>query len=151
MARKKSLTENMEKFAISYLANKGNVQETAKQVGVSSKTAYSYMKNELVSQEITRLMSLAPVETVRNAVQLQEHLNDLLSDDYKDEVLNFRTGEIVHIKPRLVDKVKAIELLGKFGGHFVQKHEVTQTRFVIDVIDDDEEHDIYIDAEWEEV
>jgi phage terminase small subunit len=140
----------MKRFAVSYVANKGNVQETAKQIGVSNKTAYSYMKNELVTKEIADLMRVVPVDKVRNAVQLQEHLNDMLSDDYKEEVYDFKAGKIVHVKPRLADKVKAIELLGKFGGHFVLKHEVTQTRFVIDLVDD-EEADIFIDAEWKEV
>jgi Terminase small subunit len=149
MARKKTLTENMKRFAVSYVANKGNVQETAKQIGVSNKTAYSYMKNELVLNEVQDLMKVIPVDTVRTAVQLQEQLNDMLSEDYKEEVYDFKAGKIVHVKPRLADKVKAIELLGKFGGHFVQKHEITQTRFLIDIVDDEETE--YIDVEWEEV
>ncbi|MFY4776305.1 terminase small subunit [Metabacillus sp. RGM 3146] len=149
MARKKALTDNMKAFAVSYIANGGNVQETAKQIGVSNKTAYNYMKNELVVNEIGDLMKVVPVDTVRSAVQLQEELNNMLSDDYKEEVYDFKSGKIVHVKPRLADKVKAIELLGKFGGHFVQKHEITQTRFVIDLVDDEETE--YIDVEWEEI
>ncbi|MBH0156168.1 terminase small subunit [Fictibacillus sp. 5RED26] len=152
MARKKSLTDKMKSFAVTYIANKGNIQATAEQIGVSNKTAYGYMKNELVIGEIESLMKVVAVDTVRSAVQLQKELNNMLSDEYKEEVYDFKSGKIVHVKPRLADKVKAIELLGKFGGHFVNKHEINApTLITIDIVDDEEDVITFIEADYVEV
>ncbi|MEM5017889.1 hypothetical protein WKH31_16465 [Metabacillus indicus] len=94
-------------------------------------------------------MKVVPVETVRNAVQLQEELNNVISDDCKEEVYDFKSGKIVHVKPRLADKVKAIESLEKFGGHFVQKIEVVPTTITVDIIEEDNEYDRkVIDADF---
>ncbi|WHY74595.1 terminase small subunit [Fictibacillus enclensis] len=151
MARKKTLTENMRKFAVSYIANRGNVAETAKQIGLSNKTCYGYLQNELVQQEVNHLMSIVPVEKIRSAVQLQEELNFMLDPDYKDEMIDLK-GNIRKVKPPLRDRVRAVELLGKFQGAFVNKVEVQQTHFVIDIIEEDEkDYRTIIDAEFIEV
>ncbi|MDN4074321.1 terminase small subunit [Fictibacillus terranigra] len=151
MARKKTLTDNMKKFAVSYIANRGNIAETAKQIGLSNKTCYGYLQNELVQQEVDHLMSIVPQEKIRSAVQLREELNNMLDPEYKDEMIDLK-GNIRKVKPPLRDRVKAVELLGKFQGAFVQKHEVQQAHFVIDLIEEDEEDDrTIIDADYVEL
>lgn len=149
MAKKKTLTDNMQRFAVGYIANKANVRETAKQLQLSEKTCYGYLKNELVKEEIEKLMSVVPAEYIRNAVQLQEELNIMLDPEYMDEMLDLK-GNVRKVKPPLRDRIKAIELAGKFAGAFVQKHEITQTRFVIDITEE-EEHGEILDADYLEV
>ncbi|MGM0921114.1 MAG: hypothetical protein ACQEWW_07800 [Bacillota bacterium] len=144
MAKPKTLTDNMQRFAVGYIANKGNVRETAKQLQLSEKTCYSYLKNDLVTDHIGKLATIVPTEHIRNAVQLQEELNNMLDPEYMDEMLDLK-GNIRKVKPPLRDRIKAIELAGKFAGAFVQKIEITPSRIVIDLPKE------YIEADYEEV
>ena len=147
MAKQKQLTEKMQEFALAYVLNGGNVTEASKVTGLNRANCSNWVnKHELVIAEIDRLRGLIPVTSVKTAMELQEQLNKMLDDDYKDEVINPKTGLIEYVTPPLRDRVKLFELLGKFGGHFVTKHEISQPT-VFNIGFSDEE----IEAEFEEL
>ncbi|KGE62809.1 terminase small subunit [Fusobacterium periodonticum] len=105
------MTHRQELFIQEYIKT-GNATEAAKKAGYSEKTAYSIgqrlLKNVEVKDAIDKLSKNIAINNIMTAKERQEFLTSLiLNNDVK-----------------VSDKLKAVDLLNKMTGEYIQKVEV---------------------------
>lgn len=150
MAKTSKLTPKQEKFCQLYAAT-GNATQSFRDAGYSVKSqnaagvrAHSLLKNNSNVQE--RLRTLAEetkTEAIANIREMQSVLTKIIREELDEEkLMSEGYGEgITRIiskrqKAALKDRLKAIELLGKMQGAFVDKVQIDtaeQVTFVEDL------------------
>ncbi len=108
---KKKLTNKQRAFCREYMIDL-NATQAAKRAGYSKKTAYSMGQRLLKNVEIQKFL-----KKLQNKQEKRASMN-------ADEIIE-RLERIARKTPKVRDKIKAMELLGKRFGIFPNKNEVT--------------------------
>lgn len=139
MAKTSKLTGKQEKFCQLYAAT-GNATQSFKDAGYSVKSqnaagvrAHALLKNNgNVQERIRELNDKAENEAIASIQEMQETLTQILREELTEEVLMSEgDGEgMSHIvskrkKAALKDRLKALELLARMKGAFLDKVEVS--------------------------
>ncbi len=124
--KKKDMTEKQKKFCIEYLKNP-NATQSATKAGYSKNTAYSIGSEllrkpeiqEFLKKEVADLLNIDKI-TLRN--RIVNELAAVAFDPMVDEDSSIRYN----------DKLKALELLGKYDSMFIEKVEHIVNKEAID-------------------
>ena len=118
------LTTKQRLFVEAYLANP-NATEAARRAGYSEKTAYSQGQRLLKNVEIRRLVESRIEEAGMTADEVLRELSDIGRAPW-NEFFEYKISEDdKFVQMRLTDKLKALELLGKYRKLFTDKSEVS--------------------------
>ena len=139
MAKTSKLTGKQEKFCQVYMAT-GNASEAYRQAGYKFKSenglrvaASNFVnKNPNIKARLAELSEKAETEAIASIREMQETLTKILREELSEEVL-MTEGDgdgMSHIvskrkKAALKDRLKALELLGKMKGAFIDNVNVT--------------------------
>ena len=123
------LTPKQQKF-IDYYIQTGNATEAAKLAGYSSKTAYSIGNENLnkpeIKQAIDERLKQLENERIAEAKEIMEVLTTIIRGNADEEILMQVKGEVQRFtrQTSIRDRLRAIELLAKMKGWFVDKKEL---------------------------
>ena len=109
------LTPKQQKF-IDYYIQTGNATEAAKLAGYSSKTAYSIGNENLNKPEIKQAIDERIMEVLTTIIRGKTDEEILMQVKGKVQRLNKRTS--------VRDRLRAMELLAKIKGWFIDKKEL---------------------------
>lgn len=144
----KKLSVKQALFVDYYLQTKGNASEAARLAGYSPKTAFrsgqENMQNPAILSAIhARTAELETERTISTQAML-EYLSSVINGDADDELVvnvgkgkGYTSPEKVKARVTTKDRLKAVELLGKFRGLFINKQEVDLQGVLPVVIKDD--------------
>lgn len=142
------LTVKQKAFVDYYICNKGNATQAAIQAGYSPKTAATVAGENLRKPQIqaaihARTAELENQRTI-DTQEMVEYLASVVRGQTDDELVvnvgkgkGFTQPEKVKARVTTKDRLKAVELLGKFKGLFINKAEVDLQGVVPVVIKDD--------------
>lgn len=155
MAKTSKLTSMQEKFCQLYAAT-GNATQAFKDAGyawksegAAAKNASNLIhKNSNIQKRLRELSDKAETEAIASIQEMQETLTQIIREELSEEVL-MSEGDgdgMSHIvskrkKAALKDRLKALELLGKMKGAFIDKVQVNgnvPVTFVDDLLETDE-------------
>lgn len=124
MAEKK-LTTKQKLFVEYYLANP-NATQAAIKAGYSEKTAKSQGQRLLTNVDIANRVSQRVETAVMSADEVLLELSNIAKSAWEHH-FEYQTldGEIVRINVKLADKIKTLDLLGKYHKLFTEKQEIT--------------------------
>jgi phage terminase small subunit len=116
---KNELTQRQRLFVEAYIgACNGNAREAARAAGYSGDdNALSQRGFELVrNPKIAELVGVRVQEAVMRANEVLSELSAIAKADWKDflEIRRDKEGEIISATLKLSDKIKSLELLGKY-------------------------------------
>lgn len=111
--RKKELTAKQRDFCYLYVADELPLVSIADKLGVHRNTLQKWVKQNEVKEFIHEIRNQNVVMTLDNK---RSKLIDIINSDSYDEVINVKTGAIVKLKPRTVDRISAIKLLAQLDG-----------------------------------
>ena len=123
------LTPKQQKF-IDYYIQTGNATEAAKLVGYSSKTAYSIGNENLnkpeIKQAIDERLKQLESERIAEAKEIMEVLTTIIRGKTDEEILMQVKGKVQRLNKRtsVRDRLRAMELLAKIKGWFIDKKEL---------------------------
>jgi phage terminase small subunit len=131
-----SLTERQKRFVRAYRET-ANATESARRAGYSGNdatlgvTGSRMLKNAKVAEELAK----ADGKAERHHLERREARSLLLAqiangevDDFEETTVRSEEGSERVVQParaRLRERLKALELLGKMGGDFIEKREVS--------------------------
>jgi phage terminase small subunit len=122
------LNERHKAFIAAYMENGGNSTQAAITAGYSEKSAYAQgcalLKHAQVNAELKRLMDERYSAQVASAAEIRAFWTSVMRGEITETVVD-RNGEIAEKPPAMRDRVKSAELLGKSGGMFLEKVELT--------------------------
>lgn len=122
----RSLTTKQRLFVEAYLVNP-NATEAAIKAGYSEKTAYSQGQRLLKNVEIAESLQARVEEAAMSANEVLKELTDIGRADWREfvEIRYDKDGKVIDATLRLGDKIKSLELIGKYHKLFTDKTEVT--------------------------
>jgi phage terminase small subunit len=140
----KKLTPKESAFVEHYVSNGGNATAAAKQAGYSEKTAaeigYENLNKPHIMQYLCQLQKPKQEGRLATIDQRREWLKKAIEGEIYDEHLN-KDGEVVPVAPKLADRLKALDLLGRTHGDYSDKLDLTSdgqpiqpTRIIIQAI-----------------
>lgn len=123
------LTDKQKLFVIEYLKDL-NATRAAKAAGYSEDTAYAIGWENLRKPEIKEIIDKQLEDTLQESkaalkARLIGELKDVAFGDTGIELLRDKEGEVYDI--RITDKLKAIDLLGKYLAIWTENHNITGT------------------------
>lgn len=122
----KSLTLKQELFVSAYLgAANGNATEAARIAGYKNPEISA--KNNVRNHTIAARISERVAHVAASADQVLAELTDVAMADWRDFVeivARDKQGKPVRVKFDLTNKVKSLELLGKYHQLFTEKHQI---------------------------
>jgi phage terminase small subunit len=122
------LNERRQAFINAYLSNGGNATQAALTAGYAEPTAHTtgcrLLKDAYVNGEIKRRIDERFNEQVASAAEIRAFWTSVMRGTITETVVD-RNGEIAEKPPAMRDRVKSAELLGKSGGMFLEKVELT--------------------------
>jgi phage terminase small subunit len=139
MANPKRLTAKQLRFIAAYLGEaKGNGTAAARIAGYkdAQQSAYDVKTNLEVRAAIDAQLT---AETL-SAAEVLHHLTDVgMAEwhEFVEVIVNPRTGKTMKVRMDLTNKVKALELLGKFHKLFTDKSEATSNVLIREYTDGD--------------
>jgi phage terminase small subunit len=142
MADERRLTPKQQRFVNAYLgAAKGNGAEAARLAGYKDGAGLRQAAVQLLTMTDVRAAIDAQLaaETL-SAAEVLHHLTDVgMAEwhEFVEVVVNPRTGETLKVRMDLTNKVKALELLGKFHKLFTDKQESTSNVLIREYADGD--------------
>jgi hypothetical protein len=139
------LDPKKKSFALSLIANEGNISKASSEVGISRMTGTKW-KNDPTVQEFIKSLSDSTSEEILTAQDVLVHLSKIASGDTKHQILNIK-GEVVELED-VHAKVNALKQLSKIYGMERTVIEETQRVFVIggDMGDDESRERKVIDS-----
>ncbi len=107
----------------------GNADETAKQAGYKDfhSSGMVALKNTTICNLIKYKRDKEAEPFIATRKERQEFWTKVTNGETKDKILN-KNGEEIEIKPKMSDRLKASELLGKSQGDFIDRVSVTDDR-----------------------
>lgn len=115
------LTVRQQRFCEHYAADP-NITKAAEKAGYSAKTAYSIgqrlLKKVEIQNHLKQLTGKKKQARILSAIQRQEWLSKIVFGEVYDSHVTSE-GEVVKRPARLADKIKAVELLCKMRGEFI--------------------------------
>jgi len=142
MADERRLTPKQQRFVNAYLgAAKGNGTEAARLAGYKAGTGLRVTAHDVLTNPSVRAAIDAQLaaETL-SAAEVLRHLTDVgMAEwhEFVEVVVNPRTGETMRVRMDLTNKVKALELLGKYHKLFTDKQESTSNVLIREYADGD--------------
>lgn len=139
MADEKRLTPKQQRFISAYLGQaKGNGTAAARIAGYkdAESSSHAIKQNAAVRAHIDAVLA---AETL-SAAEVLHHLTDVgMAEwhEFVDVIVDPRTGETIKVRMDLTNKVKALELLGKFHKLFTEKQESTSNVLIREYADGD--------------
>ena len=136
------LTPKQEKF-IDYYIQTGNATEAAKLAGYSAKTAYSIGNENLnkpeIKQAIEEKLKQLESERIAEATEIMESLTAVIRGKTEEEILMQVKGNVQRFMKRtsVRDRLRAIELLAKMKGWFIDKKEINFQDMPVVIFHDD--------------
>lgn len=126
----RKLTAKEKKFCELYAAT-GNGSQAARDAGYSVKTAGNIANQNLDKLHIAayiRELSKPSEEAAQNRLMTlkcrQDYMRRIALGEELDELTD-RNGEITSSKPKMTDRLKALEMLGKTSGDFLERLDLT--------------------------
>ncbi|MEH7464793.1 terminase small subunit [Bacillus thuringiensis] len=122
-------------FIARYFENNLNVSKSAKQVGYNVGYAYQLLQNENVREAIDYILNNIQYVGIASWIETMTLLTNIARDmDTLDTVLP--SGNVVESRVNTRERVKALELLGKYHGILSERHVFsTDTQIIVDVLD----------------
>ena len=139
MADEKRLTPKQQRFIAAYLGEaKGNATAAARIAGYKDpeSSAHESKQNPAIRAQIDAQLA---AETL-SAAEVLHHLTDVgVAEwhEFVEVIVNPRTGETMKVRMDLTNKVKALELLGKYHKLFTDKSEATSNVLIREYTDGD--------------
>jgi len=124
--RRSSLNDRQQLFVEAYLA-KPNATEAAIKAGYSKKTAYSIGQRLLKKVEIQKFLERRVENAAMSADEVLKELTDIAGADWREfvKISYDREGNERDATLLLKDKIKALDLLGRYHKLFTEKVEHT--------------------------
>lgn len=128
------LNDRQKKFCLEYLKD-FNATQAAIRAGYASKNARKVssvmLTNANVQAEISKLNKEAHTSAIMDIQEIQERLTRIARGETIEETVvvegtgqGYSEARVVQKKVTPKDQVKALELLGKANGMFIEKHQV---------------------------
>ena len=123
------MTPKQQKF-IDYYIQTGNATEAAKLAGYSKRTAYSIGNENLnkpeIKQAIDERLKQLESERIAESTEIMESLTAVIRGQAVEEVILQVKGKVQRLTRQTStrDKLRAIELLAKMKGWFIDKKEL---------------------------
>lgn len=122
----KKLTIKQQKFADEYIIS-GNATKSAIKAGYAKRSAHSIATENLqkpaIKAYIDQRLKKLEDEKIANMVEVMQRLTSLARGETTEQVVTNQGGK-VSIETRNVDKLKALELIGKRYGAWTDKKEI---------------------------
>ena len=123
----KKLTPKQKAFADEYIKS-GNATQAALKAGYSPKTAYSIgnenLKKPEISNYINERLKQIEDEKIMDMKEVMQHLSAIARAESEEEVVT-NQGEVLLVKTKTSDQIRAMELIGKRYGAWTDKKEVS--------------------------
>lgn len=128
------LTEKQKRFVDLW---NGDQEETAKVAGYSDakKAGHLCLKNNNICQLIKFKRDAELTPLILSRKERQEFWTKVVNGEIKTKTFN-KDGEEVEVPPKMKDRLKASELLGKSEGDFLDRVSITDDRPAIPEIAD---------------
>lgn len=123
----KKLTPKQKAFADEYIKS-GNATQAALKAGYSPKTAYSIgnenLKKPEISNYINERLKQIEDEKIMDMKEVMQRLSAIARAESEEEVVT-NQGEVLLVKTKTSDQIRAMELIGKRYGAWTDKKEVS--------------------------
>ncbi len=123
----KKLTPKQKAFADEYIKS-GNATQAALKAGYSPKTAYSIgnenLKKPEISNYINERLKQIENEKIMDMKEVMQRLSAIARAESEEEVVT-NQGEVLLVKTKTSDQIRAMELIGKRYGAWTDKKEVS--------------------------
>lgn len=134
------LNPKQEKFCLEYIrtANATTAYQTAFEIKnkTSAKTAGSrLLADERIQNRLKELNAGQETKSIADSMELKKRLTSIIRGETTTQIL--QDGEFVNAPVSMKDRLKAMELLSRISGLFVNKAEFEITSAVPVVIKDD--------------
>ena len=139
MTVEKRLTPKQQRFVNAYLATAhGNATEAARIAGYKEHhtEGWRLLQNAVIRAQIDEQLAAESL----SAAEVLHHLTDVgVAEwhEFVEVIINPRTGETMKVRMDLTNKVKALELLGKYHKLFTDKSEATSNVLIREYTDGD--------------
>lgn len=138
-----SLNLRQKKFIDAYIET-GNASQSAIDAGYSKKNSRStgskLLKNPEIKAAIKQEFKELHDENIMNIDEILSNLSDIGRGDATELTWNPSTTQYDEIPAKIADRIKAMELIGKRYGAWVDKTETTSD-VVVNIGDPDDEDD----------
>lgn len=123
----KKLTPKQKAFADEYIKS-GNATQAALNAGYSAKTARSIGQENLtkpdISNYINERLKQIEDEKIMDMKEVMQRLSEIARAEGTEEVVT-NQGDVILVKPKTSDQIRAMELIGKRYGAWTDKKEVS--------------------------
>lgn len=123
----KKLTPKQKTFADEYIKS-GNATQAALNAGYSAKTARSIGQENLtkpdISNYINERLKQIEDEKIMDMKEVMQRLSEIARAEGTEEVVT-NQGDVILVKPKTSDQIRAMELIGKRYGAWTDKKEVS--------------------------
>lgn len=125
MAWYDGLTEHQRKFCEAYSANGGNALDAARQAGYKNPQVRGYLliANKRVKAALEELRKETTSAAIATREERQSFWTAVMRGTHKEKVIV--EGVEHEIPPKMTDRLKASELLGKSQADFLDRTELT--------------------------
>lgn len=138
MASQKKLTTKQQAF-VDYYVETGNVKEAMRKAGYCDTNSGRMMEYPAIKAAVKERMDQLASKRIASAQEVLEYLTAVMRGEIKEikQVYNEYTGETDAIEsdPKIADRTKAAELLGKRHGLFTD-HVNLSGASVVQIVDD---------------
>lgn len=146
----KKLTIKQQKFIEAYIVS-GNATQAAIEAGYSKKTAGSVGAENLKKPEIFSALAKRTEELKTERIVSQQEVMEFISATQRGEVKETvvtPSGIKVLVPPKITDRLKAAELMGKRYAMWTENRNVNATVGPVKIIDDvpDEDPPVKVDG-----
>jgi predicted DNA-binding protein YlxM (UPF0122 family) len=119
---KEQLTSKQKEFAYMYIEDNQTITEIADKLDVHRNTLTNWLRKNEVKDFINEVRSKDVVMTLN---MKREKLMAIINEETFDEVVSPKTGEIVKLKSRTVDRISALKLLLQLDGELQDNKTIT--------------------------
>ena len=140
MSSQANLTPKQELFCLEYIKD-FNATQAAIRAGYSKRTANEQgtrlLVNVSIKNHLKELINQVKNERIMSVKEIQERLTNIARGDIEEEVIIFDNegARIMNKKASIKDQTKALELLGKTNGLFIDKVQNMAPPQIIDDIE----------------
>ncbi|MBU8915643.1 hypothetical protein BGM25_06240 [Bacillus sp. FJAT-29953] len=118
----KELSEKQKQFAYMYVEKEFPMIEMARKLGVHRNTPSNWLKQNEVKEFINEIRQKDAVMTLQDK---RSKLMEIINGESTDQVVNPKTGEIVELKSRTIDRISALKLLMQVDGDLIDQKTIT--------------------------
>lgn len=129
LKKPKRLTLKQQRFIDEYIIS-GSAAKAAAKAGYSKRTAKEIGMQNLgkpyIREEMRRRLEKMRSKKIMDMQEVMEHLTSLARGDAVEELVT-NTGNVVRVKTKNGDRLRALEMIGKRYGAWTEKKEVSGT------------------------